>query len=47
MLTGNNGFGEGIDLATLLPPRVVGTTCGKSGVIGGVQGSNWGVCTGD
>lgn len=46
-LTGNHGFGEGIDLATAFRPRVVATTCGKSAVIGAVQGSNWGVCADD
>jgi hypothetical protein len=46
-LTGNDGFGMAIDLATANRPRVRTTTCGKSQVLGGVAGANWGVCSGD
>ncbi len=46
-LTGNDGFGAGIDVTTKRKPRVRDTTCGKSQKIGAQLGDDWGVCTGD
>ena len=46
-MTGNNGLGMGIDVATLNRPHAHNVTCGKSQVLAAVAGANWGICTGD
>ena len=46
-LAGNDGHGFGIDVLTKRPPQLVDTTCGKSGIIGGLATANWAVCTND
>jgi len=49
-VTGNNGGGAGIDVASLRPPGLRGTvTCGKSSMLSdeGFFGPPWGVCTND
>lgn len=46
-LLGNDGLDLGIDVATVRPPRVVNTICGKSQVLGGVAEETWGICSGD
>jgi hypothetical protein len=42
-----SGPDVGIGLVIGRQTRVVNTTCGKSGIIGGLAGENWGVCTSD
>jgi len=53
-VTGNDGYGQGIDLASARPPRIHATTCVKSGMVDGpyVNGppallGAWHVCSGD
>ena len=50
VLTGNNGYGLGVDLLVYRRPRVINTTCGLSagpGVTAEQPGPPWGVCTND
>lgn len=48
-LSGNDGFGQGLDVLAARRPRLRGTSCGKSGQIAqSVQlVGTWGVCAGD
>jgi hypothetical protein len=50
VVTGNNGYAQGIDILTVKRPRLIATTCGKSVMAlsnPGRPGAPWGVCAND
>ncbi len=50
IITGNNGYGTGVDFVAYRRPRVINTACGLSASPGPTPeqpGPPWGVCAGD